>query len=107
VLALEIATGPVDAAQAALAAGAVEPQALPDDWPEPVADSGEVIVAVRAVSLNGFDPMVLRGHRRAQDAAADDPRRRPCRGGRRPRPRHRGSGLAERLGDLDAQRVPG
>jgi hypothetical protein len=81
--------------------------AVPDDWPEPVAGSGKMIVAVRAVSLNVFDAMVLRGHRRTQDAAADDLRRRPCRGGRRPRPRHRGSGLAERLGDLDAQRVPG
>jgi len=32
-----------------------------DDVPDPVPAAGEVLVRVRAVALNGFDPMVLRG----------------------------------------------
>ncbi|MEM7253127.1 MAG: zinc-binding dehydrogenase [Pseudomonadota bacterium] len=30
------------------------------DWPDPEPDEGECIVRVRAVALNGFDPMILR-----------------------------------------------
>src|SRR5580692_9675123 len=32
-----------------------------EDFPEPEPGPGDCLVAVRAVSLNGFDPMVLRG----------------------------------------------
>lgn len=41
--------------------GPFENLTLVSDWPEPVAGPGEVIVAVAAVTLNGFDPMVMRG----------------------------------------------
>src|SRR5579872_3024854 len=32
-----------------------------EDYPEPECGAGDCLVAVKAVSLNGFDPMVLRG----------------------------------------------
>src|SRR5437764_14252598 len=32
-----------------------------EDFPEPEVGPGDCLVAVKAVSLNGFDPMVLRG----------------------------------------------
>src|SRR5258708_30425659 len=32
-----------------------------EDFPEPEMGPGDCLVAVKAVSLNGFDPMVLRG----------------------------------------------
>ena len=30
------------------------------DWPDPQPESGECVIAVKAVALNGFDPMILR-----------------------------------------------
>src|ERR1700756_5499865 len=32
-----------------------------EDYPEPELGAGECLIAVKAVTLNGFDPMVLRG----------------------------------------------
>src|SRR5258708_10671566 len=32
-----------------------------EDFPEPELGPGDCLVAVKAISLNGFDPMVLRG----------------------------------------------
>src|SRR5215468_7745170 len=32
-----------------------------EDYPEPECGPGDCLVAVKAVSLNGFDPMILRG----------------------------------------------
>ena len=32
-----------------------------EEYPEPEVDAADCLVAVKALSLNGFDPMVLRG----------------------------------------------